>query len=79
MADIKKAKDEAATHALVATNAIWLTVLVDKYGHKDDIKNMWKDVNKLADEVTEGRVSLADLIWTLREESGINLKDTIRW
>ena len=75
-ADLKKAvaeaKELADQQALLFYAAVFLTILLDKYNGGDYIKMVWDDVLKLTEEVSEGRVSLVDLLTVLRDEYGIN-------
>lgn len=69
-ADIKRAKKEAIAYAW----AIMFTVMRDKFGYGPiRLQRMWSEVNKLSDEITEGYVSLNDLMRTLETEAGIIL------
>lgn len=72
-ADIEKAKKIAMNNALTLVEAIVFTVLVDKYGLEDQVFNVWKDSQKLSEEIIEGRVSVNDLITVLKEEYNIEL------
>ena len=50
------------------------TVLLDKeHATPEILQRVWAEVDNLADSVTKGRVSIADLICTLREEYGVML------
>lgn len=72
-ADVKRAKSEAANDAVRLTAAIILTVLVDKFNGADYVPEIWEAVNKLAEEVKEGRVNVSDLACVLREEYQIEI------
>ena len=72
-ADIERAKKNAENNALTLVEAIVFTVLVDKYGFEDRVFNVWKDSQKLSEEIIEGRVSVQDLIDVLHEEYSIEL------
>jgi hypothetical protein len=50
-----------------------MTVLVDKFDGGPYIPDVWREINKLSEEVGEGRVSVADLRCVLREEYGIEV------
>lgn len=73
MADIKRAKVTATVNALATAETIFLTVMLDKYGAEDHIKDIWDDVVKLSTEDKEGRVSIVDLLTVLEEEYGIDI------
>lgn len=64
----KKWTDNATSLALIS----FLTVLHDKEGYgRRRLARVFRDVNKLSEEVNEGRVSLLDLKKVLEEEQGI--------
>ncbi len=64
----KKWTDNATSLTLIA----FLTVLHDKEGYgRRRLSRVFRDVNKLSEEVNEGRVSLLDLKKVLEEEQGI--------
>ena len=73
MADLEKAKRTIMAEATGHAVAVFLTVLVDKYNMADQIVKVWRDVNKLSEEVIEGRVSVADLEDVLLREYGIKV------
>ena len=50
-----------------------LTVLLDKFGMEDQIKDVWAAWIKLSEEVLEGRVKLHELRNVLRKEYGIRI------
>ena len=54
-------------------DVIFMSVLVDKHAHEVDVMQVWDEIGKLAAEIKEGRVSMADLRCTLREEYRIEL------
>jgi hypothetical protein len=70
-ADVKRAKDDAMGQATRLAMAIFLTVLVDKFGGADHIKDVWDEVVKLSEEIIEGRVSVSDLADVLDKEYDI--------
>ena len=72
-ADVIRAKNEAVKEAVHLASAIFLTVLADKFDGRDYIPEIWEEVNKLSDEIKEGRVSVADLVCVLKEEYDIYL------
>ena len=71
VADVKRAKQEAVAEAVDQASVLFLTVLLDKYNGGDYIADVWRDVQKLSDEVGERRVSLGDLRYVLKSEYGI--------
>lgn len=75
MADVEKAKKDATGEAISLSIALFFTVMVDKYSFDaDTLKSVWNDINKLSQEVSEGRVNLHDLKQVLIEEYGIELR-----
>lgn len=70
-ADVKRAKQDAEGRALELAMAVFLTVLVDKFNGAEYIQDVWKEVNKLSEEIAEGRVSLGDLKHVLSSEYNI--------
>ncbi len=55
--------------------AIMFTVLRDKFGlEAEQLQKMWDEVEDLSDSVTQGYVSIADMMRTLEEEAGIHLR-----
>lgn len=73
MADLARAKKEVFSSAAGYAMAIMLSVLVDKFNGADYVADVWREVNKLSEEVAEGRVSVADLKCALKEEHGIKI------
>ena len=70
-ANVKKAWEKGVLDGVGNASAIFLTVLVDKFGGADHIKDVWLEINKLSEEVKERRVSVADLRRVLSEEYNI--------
>ena len=70
-ADVKRAWEKGVLDGVGNASAIFLTVLVDKFGGADHIKDVWLEINKLSEEVKERRVSVADLRRVLSEEYNI--------
>lgn len=70
-ADVKKAWEKGVLDGVGNASAIFLMVLVDKFGGADHIKDVWLEINKLSEEVKERRVSVADLRRVLSEEYNI--------
>lgn len=72
-ATVRKAWDDGVHEGVRNASAIFLTVLVDKYGMAGKIINVWEDICKLSEEITEGRVTFADLRHVLKEEYRIEV------
>lgn len=83
MAEIKRKKQRHASWADVTrarrrgvdtAEAIFLTVMADKYGwDNDQIAELYGNVAKLSSEIVEGRINLKDLAGVLRDEYKITL------
>ena len=69
--DVDRAWEKGVYDGVDSASAIFLTVLVDKFGGADHVRDVWLEINKLSEEVAEHRVSIADLRCTLLEEYGI--------
>lgn len=69
--DVDRAWEKGVNDGVGNASAIFLTVLVDKFGGADHVREVWLEINKLSEEVAEQRVSIADLRYTLLEEYGI--------
>lgn len=73
-ADVEKAKRQAQTHAINMVWAVKNTALRDKEGFGyTRLRRVWDEVNYLADSVSKGYVSIADLEKEL-EDYGITLR-----
>lgn len=72
-ADVDKAWERGVMDGVSNACAIFLTVLLDKYNGGEYIKDVWKDINKLSEEVKEKRVSVSDLRRTLLEEYDVSV------
>ena len=72
--ELKKELEKAANNGVGLALALFITVMVDKYGFsQDDIQTLWGHLNKLSEEVKEGRVNAWDLRNVLMEEYNIEL------
>lgn len=72
-ADVRRARDEAVKQATHYASVIFLTVLCDKFNGRDWLPEIWGEVNKLSEEIKEGRVSIPDLAHVLRTEYDIEI------
>lgn len=72
-ADVNKAWKRGVLDGVSNASAIFLTVLVDKFNGADHVVDVWNEINKLSEEVKEGRVTFADLRHVLLEEYGIEV------
>lgn len=69
--DVNRAREKGVLDGVNNASAIFLTVLVDKFGGAEHIKAVWEEIVKLSEEVAERRVSVADLKTVLKEEYDI--------
>lgn len=58
---------------VASASVILMTVLADKFGGGPYLPDVWRAVEKLSEEIREGRVSLADLRAVLLEEYSIRI------
>lgn len=72
-ADVDRARGDGINDGVKISCAIILTVLSDKFDFADRIEDLWREINKLSEEVKERRVSVADLRHTLLKEYGIEV------
>ena len=73
-ADTRRLMEQSANIAVGLSLAIFITVLVDKYGWTaEQVTDIWKHLEKLSEEVKEGRVSAYDLKKVLMDEYKIML------
>lgn len=72
-ADVDRAWNKGVMDGVTNACAIFLTVLVDKFNGADHVGAVWQEINKLSEEIAEGRVSCADLRTVLREEYDIEI------
>lgn len=74
MADLERAKKTATDEAISLAIALFLTVMVDKFGYDaDKLKAVWDEVNNLSQSVSKGYVNLQDLRRVLIDEYGIEI------
>lgn len=74
-ADVDRARTAAVDQAVKLSQAIYLTVLKDRFSFTNDqIAEAWQAMDKLSQEVCEKRVKLWDLVTVLREESNIDFR-----
>lgn len=75
MADVEKAKKQAADEAISFAWTIFFTVMRDKegYGTRVRLPRLWKRVQDLCEGVKHGYVSIADLRNELKKQ-GIELE-----
>ena len=75
VADLNRAKDKATREAAHLAMAIFLMVLKDDFDFTlEQVQHAWDRLDKLSEEVAEHRINASDLILTLRDEYGIDLR-----
>lgn len=73
-ADIEKAKKQGTDKAATFAIAIIFSALTDKMGWtKEQLLELWGHVDYLSDSVTQGYVTIPQLLHTLKEEYGVNI------
>lgn len=72
-ADVIRAWERGVNDGVTNAIAIVLTVLVDKFDGAPYIRDVWREVQKLSEEVGERRVSVTDLRRVLLEEYEIEV------
>lgn len=72
-ADCDRAWQKGVIDGVQNACAIFLTVLLDKFDGADHIQDVWREINKLSEEVREKRVSVSDLRRVLAEEYGVQV------
>lgn len=72
-ADVKRAWEQGVNDGVTNAMAIVLTVLVDKFNGAEYIRDVWREVQKLSEEVGERRVSVTDLRRVLLDEYEIEV------
>ena len=74
-ADKKRMVANAMTEATEAAIATFFTVMLDKHQYTAEmLQSLWSEVNKLSEEITEGRVKISDLKQVLRDEYEITIQ-----
>ena len=72
-ADCDRAWQKGVVDGVSNACAIFLTVLLDKFNGADHIQEVWREINKLSEEVREKRVSVSDLRRVLADEYGVQV------
>jgi len=74
VATVNRAKKEVQDEAVTLAIALFLTVMLDKFGFDEEqLHKVWDEVNNLSDSVAKGYVNVQDLITVLREEYGVQI------
>ena len=72
-ADVRRAWENGVNDGVTNAMSIILTVLVDKFDGAPYIRCVWREVQKLSEEVGEHRVNVTDLRRVLLDEYGIEV------
>lgn len=72
-ADVNRAWEQGVNDGVTHSTVIILTVLVDKFNGGGYIRDVWREVQKLSEEVGERRVSTTDLRRVLLDEYEIEV------
>ena len=68
-ADVEKAKKQAQSEAVKYAFAIFFTVLYDKeHADMEVMKRVWSEISELSESITQGYVTVSDLMDTLKRE-----------
>ena len=71
---MKKMQDTITSEAINLAMALFLTVLLDKFGYEaEELKAVWNKVNDLSDSVAKGYVNINDLLEVLSSEYDIEI------
>ena len=72
--ELRKELEKAANNGVGLALAIFISTMVDKYGFdQDQVQELWGYLEKLTEEIKEGRVSAWDLRDVLKSEYNIEL------
>lgn len=72
-ADVDAAWEKGVLDGVHYASAMFMNVLLDKFNARDHIKDVWKEIEKLSEEVKEGRVKIPDIVYMLKIEYDITL------
>ena len=72
--DVNRAWERGLNDGVTEAMTILLTVLVDKFDGSPYIRDVWREVQKLSEEVGERRVNVTDLRRVLLDEYEIEVK-----
>lgn len=71
--DVDKAFEKGVNMGVSNASAIFLTVLLDKFGFDENVEEFWDYICKYSEEVGEGRIRISDLKHILLEEYHIRV------
>ena len=73
---MERAKRRAVELAIRQTQAIVFSALADKEGwDAAQLMKLWREVKDLSDSIAQGYVTIPDLMDTLRQEYGVDLRE----
>lgn len=72
-ADVNRAWEQGVNDGVTTATVIILSVLVDKFNGGEHIREVWREISKLSEEVAERRVSVTDLRRVLLDEYEIEV------
>jgi len=72
-ADVDRAREEGIITGVHYASAMFMNVLLDKFNAQEYIVDVWHHMNKLSEEVKEGRVKIPEIIQMLKEEYNVEL------
>lgn len=72
-ADVDKAWNDGVIVGVHNASAMFMNVLLDKFNAQEHIRDVWREIEKLSEEVMEGRVKIPDITRMLKDEYDITL------
>ena len=72
-ADVDAAWEKGVVDGVSYASAMFMNVLLDKFNARDYVRDIWHEMEKLSEEVKEGRVSVPDIKRMLKEEYDVEL------
>lgn len=72
-ADVDRAWEKGVLDGVHYASAMFMNVLLDKFDAMDHIRDVWREMTKLSEEVKEGRVKIPEITRMLKEEYDIEL------
>lgn len=72
-ADVDDAWEKGVMDGVEYATAMFMNVILDKFDFHERIRDVWKEVEKLSEEVKEGRVKISDITRMLKDEYDIEL------
>lgn len=74
MADVNRAKKQAALESSLKATAVFVSVLYDKEGYTpDDLQRVWGHILDRFDAIEKGYANVNDYIHTMQVEGGIRI------